>query len=758
MKKYIYVLITTLSLFFNACNNPQATPDFIPISTIPNSHLGQFIRVDVELGGDQPIAHAYPINSLNSQVLEDAGTLKKSVVLDSSTPSVTNINHNGSRYISATFGFTNNTGRDLNNIYFIGYDAKNNPPSTPFSNVRNFDGKPINAPRAMRLAHAQVYDSSTRTVRPFNSDYVSNLAITNSNLSANNGHIMTEGFLGRNKNRTGISVANGAKGQVTFSVAIDSLGRDEQTPFSFSFVFYAATDRFVRAIKLSNVRFTDYTLDMTQYFTDANNLTFNISHNNNPNIVTPKLTGTTLALDVKRYSLGTGTITVTGTDAKGKPTVKYFYLTVAKPHNLPLGTTDVNRGVVNQVHSASNDIFVGNDDNLWLVAVRALSTGSTWSEARSFEPNGKLRWSQNLDDDLVNDHSNNGRLVDTFFNTETNRLAVLFNEENYVTPPRPSIWTTGLRIFDKQGKLQGSSNRPRKERLITSTSTTDIFYDPISIDELNDGSILISGNATTTTITQNRNSTTTHKPFWDRYDASGNFLVRRRSNDSIATSFFDASQGKYISSRRFKPFEHLVINDHLYVTGIIVDGVDTNFKNIFVGKFDLNGTKVWSRSKPIPSNKYMTVQQMATDTNGNLYVLGGIWNSTNQAHSAFIKKYASHGALLWEHVVEPNVAKETKNIDGFYDIAFDKSGNSYVVGSISFIDGKQSLLIEKRQANGTLIWQRNQILTTRNNSFANSSFGGYGNSIVSDRKGGFWILTGDNKLSAGRIDSEGNFY
>jgi uncharacterized delta-60 repeat protein len=119
----------------------------------------------------------------------------------------------------------------------------------------------------------------------------------------------------------------------------------------------------------------------------------------------------------------------------------------------------------------------------------------------------------------------------------------------------------------------------------------------------------------------------------------------------------------------------------------------------FLVKFDSSGTYQWNRTwgGTLSDSGY----GVATDSSGNIYIVGTTQSFSEGLGDAFIVKYDSSGNQLW------NRTWGGANWDSAQDVAVDSSGNAYLAGqTMSFSIGSYDTLLVKYDENGTQLWNR----------------------------------------------------
>ena len=192
----------------------------------------------------------------------------------------------------------------------------------------------------------------------------------------------------------------------------------------------------------------------------------------------------------------------------------------------------------------------------------------------------------------------------------------------------------------------------------------------------------------------------------------------------------------------------------IYVTGITGGALDGNTSaggyDIFLTKWNANGTKAWTRQRGTTDEDYG--YSVAVDAFGATYVTGSTRGALDGNTSAgeddiFLTKWNADGTKAW--------TKQwgTADWDVGLSVAVDASGAIYVTGSTEgALDGNTSagsddIFLTKWNADGTKAWTK-QWGTTEND---------YGSSVAVDASGAIYVTgyTGgalDGNSSAGNSD------
>ncbi len=171
------------------------------------------------------------------------------------------------------------------------------------------------------------------------------------------------------------------------------------------------------------------------------------------------------------------------------------------------------------------------------------------------------------------------------------------------------------------------------------------------------------------------------------------------------------------------------INGNVYVTGafksptvtfgsIVLTNTPSIWHDVFVVKYDHNGTVIWAKSGG--GNSDDVGNSVAVDAIGNVYVTGfiggtstfGSYTLTSAGNADFfLVKYDPNGTVLW--------AKSAGGIDHDkgYGVALDGFGNIYVTGTYTATNitfgttvlnqiGSIDIFVVKYDPNGNVIWAK----------------------------------------------------
>src|SRR4030095_6643052 len=145
-------------------------------------------------------------------------------------------------------------------------------------------------------------------------------------------------------------------------------------------------------------------------------------------------------------------------------------------------------------------------------------------------------------------------------------------------------------------------------------------------------------------------------------------------------------------------------NGHAYITGYIDEG-NGSYNNILVIKYNAEtGDTIWTAQFNGESNGNDMGYNIAPDNDGNVYVVGTVWNA-NRDYEIAILKYNSNGTLLWNVITSgDNIQAEDKGLD----LVIDNYGNIYLAGFCTSNDNYTDIITQKYNSSGTLLWSRKE--------------------------------------------------
>lgn len=183
--------------------------------------------------------------------------------------------------------------------------------------------------------------------------------------------------------------------------------------------------------------------------------------------------------------------------------------------------------------------------------------------------------------------------------------------------------------------------------------------------------------------------------------------------------------------------------DNLLVAGVTTNTSGNN--DILIIKYNSSGDIVWQKTISSALSDYG--QGIATDSAGNVYVVGTTTSSSSSSNIILIK-LSSAGNVLWQRGLSGGGA------DVGYSIAVDSANNVYLTGyTTSQGSGGADIFIAKYNTSGALLWQRS--VGGTNNDY------GYG--AATDNLGNLYIVGDSSSQGIGmsdivliKYDSSGN--
>ena len=165
-------------------------------------------------------------------------------------------------------------------------------------------------------------------------------------------------------------------------------------------------------------------------------------------------------------------------------------------------------------------------------------------------------------------------------------------------------------------------------------------------------------------------------------------------------------------------------NGNIYVTGYTHGNLDGNINageaDIFIIKFDSEGTKLWTRQWGTDSIDISL--SISIDSNDKIYVTGktnGVLGDSNAGdYDVFLAKFNSEGSKLWTR------QWGTDSGDFSYSVAVNNSGNIFVTGcTLGNLDGNTNagsydIFLTKFSSEGTKLWTEQNGTTEEDHSKA----------------------------------------
>ena len=245
--------------------------------------------------------------------------------------------------------------------------------------------------------------------------------------------------------------------------------------------------------------------------------------------------------------------------------------------------------------------------------------------------------------------------------------------------------------YDPNGNRPWVSQLPSNNAAISSTA----------LDE--SGNLYISGITYSYTLDGKNYNNGGKDVFVVKYDASGNRLWVSQ----LGTSSQYATYEKAISSSILDKAGNLYISGNTY--GSLPDNTYQGNGDVFAVKYDANGTRQWARQ--LGSSNSENIRSTVLDAEGNLYVSGytegSLPGNTNQGgRDVFVAKYDANGTRQWVRQLG------SSNSEDIQSTVLDTAGNLYVSGYTegslpgNTNQGGRDVFVAKYDSNGTRLWVR----------------------------------------------------
>lgn len=151
-------------------------------------------------------------------------------------------------------------------------------------------------------------------------------------------------------------------------------------------------------------------------------------------------------------------------------------------------------------------------------------------------------------------------------------------------------------------------------------------------------------------------------------------------------------------------------------------GLRSNSSNdAYVRKYSPDGAVLWTRQFGTATND--VAEGVAVYRADAVYVVGEMGGYPNQG-DAFLRKYTASGSLVWTRPFG------TEGEDAAADVALDRSGNVYVVGSTTGSlgapnGGSDDIFLRKYTPDGNVVWDRQMHLSSGDYAAAVTVSGGH---------------------------------
>jgi Ca2+-binding RTX toxin-like protein len=214
------------------------------------------------------------------------------------------------------------------------------------------------------------------------------------------------------------------------------------------------------------------------------------------------------------------------------------------------------------------------------------------------------------------------------------------------------------------------------------------------------------------------------------------FLVKYDKNGNLAWK-------KQLGSSNYEWYEQVATdsNNNVYLSGGTAGnlaGTNAGLEDLFLAKYDQNGNQIWVLQ--YGSYSWDSPFGMTIDSGNNIYLAGATGSNLGGANAgdidAYLIKYDENGNRLW--------VKQwgTVNYDQADDIALDSSGNLYISGRTNgnlggTNAGSSDAFLAKYDLNGHQIWLE-QLGSSGNDT------GSEGVEVITDSAGNVYIASSTN--------------
>lgn len=255
----------------------------------------------------------------------------------------------------------------------------------------------------------------------------------------------------------------------------------------------------------------------------------------------------------------------------------------------------------------------------------------------------------------------------------------------------------------------------------STSSYTPIYLYTYAISSDTNGNVYLAGEEGKTVKTV----------YLRKYDTNGNILW------TITTGAnFGGSEGIYGLA--------VDANGYIFASGYAtVTGEGTN---VWIGKYDSNGSQVWSKTYSGSPEGNDSGKAIAVDTSGNIFVTGTL-TITSEGASLWLAKYDNSGNLVWTTTATADTVGN--------GLAIDTTGNIYVSGDshVYKFDSNGSAVYSFIAANRPIAIDASDKIYLANSAYSsNSTLTKYNNSQE------VWSIAAQSKWDAGVDVAAGNNY
>ena len=138
-------------------------------------------------------------------------------------------------------------------------------------------------------------------------------------------------------------------------------------------------------------------------------------------------------------------------------------------------------------------------------------------------------------------------------------------------------------------------------------------------------------------------------------------------------------------------------NGDVYIAGATTTST-AGAQDFYIVKYNSSGTLVWQRRLGSASGD--SANGIAIDSTDSIYVAGSTAGAGTGTNDVLLAKYNSSGTLQWQRTLTGSGSDIANNV------AVDSSNNVFISGVSSTNAGNDDVLIAKYDSSGTVQWQR----------------------------------------------------
>ncbi|WP_447636415.1 T9SS type A sorting domain-containing protein [Flavobacterium microcysteis] len=387
------------------------------------------------------------------------------------------------------------------------------------------------------------------------------------------------------------------------------------------------------------------------------------------------------------------------------------------------------------INVAINDSFMDNQKNIYQIGVFKSETltigGTVITNSSDVSPITNAKFP----DTYITKHDSNGNLlyVKHFSGSKIEGLTSITYDNNnhfYVTGHYNGSITLGTNVLQSQNDETKSflAKLDLDGNVVWSKAMN---YHGAPILKFKDNNLYLTGTHTSNTYTIDNLTTPSvgytavidfmDKTFIAKLDTSGNAIW-------LKSSTYNGSAAINEPHRVGTQPKAMTVDNlgNVYIAGMIFcrsttfgsitlnKSVSNNNANLFIVKYDSNGTVAWASSAPTNSAAHTTVTDIVSDSSNNIFLCGQVYNSLitfggttlnfNTGQGSYLTKYAPAGNVLWAKAAK--IATDAQPSTGigmssFERLFVDGNNNIYATGLfIKYVNFGNNLVYENTTNTG----------------------------------------------------------